>query len=89
MFRKGEKWVPKKERRQTYDVEISMIQGGKSSSKLTKKRKVVKIEFIHHNLVPFYHHDIKPLIIIGAVGRTLIRRIYVDNERSINIINEN
>lgn len=61
-----------------------MIIGRYDSSKSIKKRKLVNIEFNHHDLVPFDYQGIEPLIIIRAMGRTPIRRIYVDNGSSVS-----
>lgn len=74
---------------QTYDVEITMIQGGgRNDVKPIKKRKIINIEFNAHDLIPFDHQGIEPLIIKVVVGRTMIWRIYVDNWSSVNIIYE-
>lgn len=53
---------------------------------MIKKRKLVNIKFNHHDLIPFDHQGTEDLIIIGALGRTLVRIIYVDNGSSVNII---
>lgn len=77
-----------KEEAQMYDIEITMIQGGKANNNLIKKHKALNIEFNIHDPIPIDHHGTEALVIMGAVGRTLIRRIYVDNGSSVNIIYE-
>lgn len=64
-----------------------MIQGERGlDNKPIKKQKMINIHFNHHDSIPFYPQGTDPLIIIITVRKTLIRRIHVDNESSVNII---
>lgn len=62
-----------------------MVQGEEDpGGKLTRKWKVTNIEFGLHDPIPFDHKWTDPHIIKATIGRTLIRRAYMDNGSVVN-----
>nr|KAJ0221494.1 hypothetical protein LSAT_V11C200077210 [Lactuca sativa] len=56
--------------------------------KLTWKRKVTSIKFGLHDPIPFDYKGTEPLIIKTTIGRTIIRRVYVDNGSVVSVVYE-
>lgn len=72
-----------------YDAGIAMVQGEEDpGDKLTRKRKITSIEFSLHDPIPLDHKRMEPMIFELAIGKTLIRRVYVDNGNAANVMYE-
>nr|KAJ0212586.1 hypothetical protein LSAT_V11C400181580 [Lactuca sativa] len=56
--------------------------------KLKREWKVTNIEFSLHDPIPFDRKGTESLITKAEIGRTLIRRVYVDNANTVNVMYE-
>lgn len=84
---KADELATKRDGTPKYDAEIVMVQGEEDlGDKLTRKWKITNIEYGLHDPIPFDHKGTEPLIIKAAIGRTLIKRVYVDNGSAINVM---